>query len=261
MTSATESQSAPPVSSPASDTDDIDDASDAEETVDAELRAIRNQLKVRIRTSTHPSRLINQIWLADMRCRESAQTLTHLLGRSPKILKVIRAELYKEFKEEPDDLLFTVPAKGGEPEKVDSLTSRALSLLFEPWTAASVSPSTTLTIKGKPGSGLTLTPLEALQRVVAMRLYERLIHTAAHYWDTLAYGSWRTRRERWVALHEELFADRALIARQLDELSSTGMAMVQAVIDAPSAQARQVAGGIGPVCEWASYSGRVHLRW
>lgn len=246
MTSATESQSAPPVSSPASDTDDIDDASDAEETVDAELRAIRNQLKVRIRTSTHPSRLINQIWLADMRCRESAQTLTHLLGRSPKILKVIRAELYKEFKEEPDDLLFTVPAKGGEPEKVDSLTSRALSLLFEPWTAASVSPSTTLTIKGKPGSGLTLTPLEALQRVVAMRLYERLIHTAAHYWDTLAYGSWRTRRERWVALHEELFADRALIARQLDELSSTGMAMVQAVIDAPSAQARQVAGG-----DWA----------
>lgn len=246
MTSATESTFAPPVSSPASDTDEIDDASDAEEAADAELRAIRNALKTRIRTSTHPSRLINQICLADMRCSESARTLTHLIGRSPKVLKVIRAELYKVFKEEPDDLLFTVPAKDGEPAKVDSLTSRALSSLFEPWTQASVSPSTTLTLKGKPGSGLTLTPLEALQRVGAMRLYERLIHAATHYWDTLAYGSWRTRRERWVALHEELFADRALIARQLDELSSTGMAMVQAVIDAPSAQARQVAGG-----DWA----------
>ncbi|WP_339455463.1 dermonecrotic toxin domain-containing protein [Pseudomonas sp. EA_65y_Pfl1_P120] len=246
MTSATESQSAPPVSSAASDTDEIDDASDAEEAPDAELRAIRNSLKARVRTSTHPSRLINQICLADMRCSESAQTLTHLLGRSPKILKVIRAELYKAFKEEPDDLLFTVPAKDGEPEKVDSLTSRALSLLFEPWAAASVCASTTLTIKGKPGSRLTLTPLEALQRVVAMRLYERLIHAAANYWDTLAYGSWRTRRERWVALHEELFAAHALIARQLDELSSTGMAMVQAVIDAPGAPARQAAGG-----DWA----------
>lgn len=246
MTSATESTFTPPVSSPASATDDIDDASDAEEATDAELRAIRNALNVRIRTATHPSRLINQICLADMRCSESAQTLTRLIGRSPKVLKVIRAELYKAFKENPDDLLFTVPAKDGEPEKVDSLTSRALSSLFEPWTDASVSPSTTLTLKGKPGSRLTLTPLEALQRVVAMRLYERLIRATTEYWDTLAYGSWRTRRERWVALHEELFADRALIARQLDELSSTGMAMVQAVIDAPSAQARQVAGG-----DWA----------
>src|SRR5690606_27968383 len=63
----------------------------------------------------------------------------------------------------------------------------------------------------------------------------------------LARGTWLTRRERWVELNSELFADRAFMARQLDELSKTGMSMVQAVIDAPTAEARQRAGG-----DWAS---------
>lgn len=246
MTSATESPLVPPVSSPSSDTDDSDEASDSEVATQAKLRAIRNALNARIHTAVHPSRLINQICLADMRCSQSAQTLTQLIGRSPKILKVIRAELYKEFKEEPDELLFTVAAKDGEPEKIDSLSLRALSLLFQPSMDASDYSSTTLSLKGKPDSRLTLTPLEALQRVIAMKLYERLVLAATDYWDSLAYGSWQTRRECWAALHEELFADSALIARQLDELSSTGLAMVQAVIDAPSAAARQGAGG-----DWA----------
>lgn len=87
------------------------------------------------------------------------------------------------------------------------------------------------------------TPLEAVQRVRAMKLSERLALAATEYWDILADGSWRTRRELWADLHEKLFADRAFVARQLNELSSTGMAMVQAVIDAPSAEARQRAGG------------------
>ncbi|UII69936.1 hypothetical protein LVW35_20030 [Pseudomonas sp. HN11] len=234
-----------------SDTVDIDDSSDTE----AKFRAMRDKLKWRINTCTHPSRLINQLCLADMRCRESAQTLTHLIGRSPRILKVIRAELYKEFNEEPDDLLFTVPAKDGGPEKVDTLTGRALSMLFEPHIDADVCSSTTLSIKAKPGYRVTLTPFNVLQRVIAMRLFERLVLAATEYWDTLVYGSWLTRRERWVDLHKVLFADRAFVARQLDELSSTAMAMVQVVIDAPSAEARQRAGG-----EWAAV--RVgHLLW
>ncbi|MBC2379716.1 hypothetical protein HF257_01580 [Pseudomonas sp. WS 5106] len=235
-----------PFVSLASDTDDVDDFNDAEVAAEARSRAIREQLKWRINSCTHPSRLINQVCLADMRCRESAQTLTKLIGRSPKVLKVIRAELYKAFNEEPDNVLFTVPAQDGEPEKVDSLTDRAFLLLFQHRVDASVSASTTLSIKGKPGYRLMVTPLEALQRVSALNLLERLAHAANQYWDSLAYGSWLTRRESWVGLHKELFADRALIARQLDELSRTGMELVQAVIDAPSAEARRCAGG-----DWA----------
>ena len=238
------SNPANPVVPPAStDIVDIDDSSDTE----ARFRTMRDQLKWRINTCTHPSRLINQLCLADMRCRESAKTLTHLTERSPRILKVIRAELYKEFNEDPDDLLFTVPAKDGDPEKVDNLTGRALSMLFEPRIDANVCSSTTLSIKAKPGYRLTLTPFDVLQRVSAMRLVERLVVAATDYWDMLVYGSWLTRRERWVDLHRVLFADRAFVARQLNELSSTGMAMLQAVIDAPSAEARQRAGG-----EWAA---------
>ena len=230
-----------------SDTDDVDDFNDAEVAAEARSRAIRDQLKWRINTCIHPSRLINQVCLADMRCRESAQTLTQLIGRSPKVLKVIRAELFKVFNEEPDNVLFTVPAQDGEPENVDSLTNRAFLLLFQLRVDSSVCASTTLSIKGKPDYRLTFTPLEALQRISAMGLFERLALVATQYWDSLAYGSWLTRRESWVGLHKELFGDRALIARQLDELSRTGMDLVQAVIDAPSAEARRCAGG-----EWAN---------
>ncbi|WP_395611275.1 dermonecrotic toxin domain-containing protein [Pseudomonas sp. B22129] len=228
------------------DTHDFDDAVNAEVAAEAALRAIRDQLKWRINTCTHPSRLINRLCVAETRCRETTQTLTHLIGRSPRILKVVRAQLYMAFNEEPDNVLFTVPAQDGEPEKVDSLTDRAFLLLFQHRTDASVHASTTLSLKGKPGYRLMFTPLEALQRVRALNLFERLALASTQYWNDLTYGSWLTRRELWASLHKELFADRAWIARQLDELSSTGMALVQAVIDAPSAELRQCAGG-----DWA----------
>ena len=70
-----------------------------------------------------------------------------------------------------------------------------------------------------------------------MRLTDRLAHAHETYWNTLTEGSWLTRRERWIELHVGLFADRAFITRQLDELSSAAMLMVQAVIDAPTADA------------------------
>ncbi|WP_338723439.1 DUF6543 domain-containing protein [Pseudomonas tolaasii] len=246
MTSTLETPRLPLAANPASDTGDSDDTPHAEVAAEAEWQAIRGQVKRRINTCTHPSRLINQLCLADMRCRESAQALTHLIGRSPRILKVIRAQLLNTFDEDPDKVLFTLPAKDGQPEKVDSLTGQALVWLFQHAMDASVYASTTLSVKGKPGYRLPFTPLEALQRVRAMGLFERLTLATTQYWDSLAYGSWLTRREYWVALHKELFADRALIARHLDELSSAGMELVQAVTDAPSAELRRCAGG-----DWA----------
>lgn len=210
---------------------------------EARLQAMRVQLTRRINTYTHPSRLINQIGLADWRCSQSTRVLTRLIGRSPKVLKVIRAELRKEFEIDPDSLLFTEAATPDTPQKVDSLTDRALLLLTRPRVEANVNQFIALSIKGTPDRRFALTPLQVLQRVIAMRLLERLAPAADMYWDALADGSWLTRRELWVLLHHELFADRAFLARQLDELSSAGMALVQAVIDAPTAEARQRAGG------------------
>ncbi|MGR3886287.1 hypothetical protein FW764_04825 [Pseudomonas sp. 1152_12] len=220
---------------------------DAEIAAESALQVIRDQLGRRINTYTHPSRQINQIGLADWRCKESAQALTRLMGRAPKVLKVIRAELRKAFEIDPDSVLFTESGAPGVPPKVDNLTQRALLLLVKPAVPINTNQFTVLSVKGDPNRRLPDTPLQVLQRVIALRLFERLSRAQTDYWDSLARGSWLTRRERWVELSKELFADRAFMARQLDELSKTGMGMVQAVIDAPTAQARQRAGG-----DWAS---------
>lgn len=236
MTSSIDHPSAaPPSSSPS-----VADDSDAPQ-------AIRERLTRRINAHPHPSRLINQIGLVDRRCTESTQELARLIGRSPKVLTVIRAELRKAFGMDPDCLLFTESKRPSEAGKVDSLTDRALMLLALPVVMANVNQFTALSVKGDPGCRLPYTPLEALQRVNALRLFERLDHAVSEYWGTLAQGSWLTRQERWVELQKTLFADRAFMARQLEELSSAGMALVQALIDAPAAEARERAGG-----EWAS---------
>ncbi|KMT56889.1 dermonecrotic toxin domain-containing protein [Pseudomonas fildesensis] len=214
---------------------------------EVESRAMCDPLIQRINAYTHPSRLINQIGLADWRCTESTQELARLIGRSPKVLKVIRAELRTAFEIDPDSLLFTEPESPGVPRKVDSLTDRALLLLVRPSVEINVNQFTALSVKGDPSRRLPYTPLDVLRRVIAMTLFERLARAVTDYWDTLAQGSWLTHRERWVELHKGLFADRAFLARQLGELTSAGMAMVQALIDAPTAQARQRAGG-----DWAS---------
>ncbi|WPN96692.1 dermonecrotic toxin domain-containing protein [Pseudomonas sp. MUP55] len=230
---------APPASRSAEPTDT--EAPDV--VIEEQSRNIREQLEARVNSATHPSRLVNQICLADMRCSESVNALLRLTGRSPKILQVVRAELRNAFDIDPDSLLFTEPKPPLQPEKVNTLTDRALALLVQPHVSINVNQFTALSIKGDPGRRLPFTPLVALERVIALRLFERLAQAASQYWDSLAQGSWLSRRERWVELHKHLFAERAFIARQLEELSSAGMAMVQAVIDAPTSEARQRAGG------------------
>ncbi len=210
---------------------------------EAARQEIHTQLRRRINACTHPSRLINQIALVDLRCDKSTQALTYLIGRSPKVLSVIRAALRTAFNVDPDSLLFTEPKPPRAPEKVDTLIDRALLLLDKPSVVININSFTALSVKGEPSRRLPYTPLEVLQRVIEMRLIDRLTHAHKTYWNTLVEGSWLTRQERWVELHMGLFADRAFITRQLDELSSAGMAMVQAVIDAPTAEARQRAGG------------------
>ena len=219
------------------------DTGEPESAAETAVQVIRDQLRWRINTCTHPSSLINQIALADLRCGESTKVLTRLIGRSPKVMSVLRAALRKVFKVDPDSLLFTEPQLPGAPEKVDTLTDRALLLLVKPSVDININAFTTLSIKGEPNRLLPYTPLEVLQRVIKMRLSDRLARAHDTYWGTLDEGAWLTRQERWGELHAHLFADRAFIARQLDELSSTGMVMVQAVIDAPALEARQRAGG------------------
>lgn len=215
--------------------------------VDAATQAIRDTLRRRINSEAQPSRLINQIVLADMRCKASKRALEHLIGRSPKVMNVIRAELRRAFERDPDNLLFTERGLAGVPPKVETLTERALGLLVRPSVVVNLNQFTALSIRGDADTRLPYTPLDVLQRVIEMRLSDRLAYATSRYWQTLAQGSWLTRRQRWDEQQAQLFVDRAFLARQLDELSSAGMAMIKAIIDAPSPEERQCAGG-----DWAS---------
>ncbi len=205
-------------------------------------QAMRTQLTRRINASPHPSLLINWLAAADLRSAESARLRSRLILGAPRVLRVIRAELRKAFDLDPDKLLLTEPRPPAAAQKVESLTDRTLRLLVLPSVPINLNQYTTLSLKDDPARVLPFTPLEALQRVIALNLFGRLAQAYSDYWQALVPGSWLTRQERWTQLHQQAFADQAFVAWQLDELSSAGRAMVQALVDAPTAQARQRAG-------------------
>lgn len=222
---------------------------------DDALQALRTQLTLRINSSLHPSRLVNRLALADLGCAEAASTLSRLISAAPRVLRVVRAELRKAFELDPDRLLFTEPKPPAVAQKTDSLTDRALRLMVLPSVSINLNQFTALSDKDDPNRRFTFTPLEALRRVIALNLFDRLAQAHNGYWQGLAAGTWLTRQERWVQVHQQLFAHQAFIARQLDELSSAGRVMVQALVDAPTVEARQRAGE-----RWASVQA-CELMW
>ena len=209
---------------------------------DDALQALRTQLTLRINSSLHPSRLVNRLALTDLGCAEAASTLSRLISAAPRVLRVVRAELRKAFELDPDRLLFTEPKPPAVAQKTDSLTDRALRLMVLPSVSINLNQFTALSDKDDPNRRFTFTPLEALRRVIGLNLFDRLAQAHNDYWQGLAAGTWLTRQERWVQVHQQLFAHQAFIARQLDELSSAGRVMVQALVDAPTVEARQRAG-------------------
>lgn len=148
---------------------DFDDPGASVEDRQDALRALLTQ---RINATAQPSRLINQLHAADLRCTAAAKVLKRLLELSPRILRVL----------------------------------------------------------GKP-LPLVAADLPALQR------------SASAYWQQLAYGSWLTRRQRWVALRKALFVDQAFMAHQVYQLSADALELLRQLADAPTAEARQCAGG------------------
>lgn len=218
--------------------------------IDAQPEAcVQTLLTRRINAVGDPGRLINQLHRAQTRCIETGKGLKRLIVRAPRISRMVRRVLQDAFALNPDHLLFT------EPSQVNSLTERALALLVDPLIPANINQFTQLSVKDDGARKLSYSPLQALEKVRALGLLERFNQAAAAYWSRLAYGSWRTRRERWVQLYGAQFADQAFIAFQLYELSEPGFAMVRQVVDAPTPQARRLAAG-----EWAGMQVR-QLFW
>ncbi|WP_146012683.1 MULTISPECIES: dermonecrotic toxin domain-containing protein [unclassified Pseudomonas] len=209
-------------------------------------QAVRRLLTRRLNASAQPSRVINQWHGVNARCIESSKALKRLIGRAPRVLRVIRFALQEAFGLDPDNLLFTEPLPPRPAQKVDSLTERALALFSDPSLPINLNQYTALSLKDDPARKLPFTALQALEQVKGLALMARLDNQMRDYWRHLAYGSWLTRQARWVQLRKRLFIDAGFLAHQLDELSDAGWAMVQQVADAPSDEARQRAGG-----DWA----------
>jgi hypothetical protein len=192
---------------------------------------VRRALDRRINTARQPSRVINELYAAHQRCAEQARILGRLLGRSPRIGSMVRKALRKTFGVNPDTLLLNVPFPARETRSLVALT---LELLAQRSGSSSgnVSDPTAIDAPAR----------EALWRAVGPGLLARLA-AAGDYWKALADDSWRSREERWNEVYAQFFADRALLARGLGQLSDPGLDMVLSIVDAPSAQMRARAGG------------------
>ena len=219
------------------------DFDDPDITPDERQAAIRTLLTRRINRATQPSRTINQWHATQARYLQTAKQLGELAGRAPRILSMIRHALREAFALDPDTLLFREPPPPQPVRQVDSLTDRTLALFRDPGVPINLHHFTALSLAGDPDRTLPFNAWEALSRVSKLDLPARINAAMTGYWEHLAPGSWRSRRERWAELRKAAFADQAFLAHQVFQLSPAGYAMVKQLVDAPSAQARQRAGG------------------
>lgn len=212
-------------------------------TQDERLAAIRALLTRRVERARHPSRAINQLHAAHVRCHQASKELADLASRAPRILAVIRHALREAFALDPDTLLFSEPPPPQPAHHVNSLTDRTLALFSDPGVPVNLHHFTALSLRDEPGRALAFNATQALARVSQLGLAVRISQAMTGYWQQLARGSWLSRRERWVQLRKAMFADQAYLAHQLFQLSNAGYAMARQLMDAPSAEARQRAGG------------------
>ncbi|OWP68929.1 dermonecrotic toxin domain-containing protein [Pseudomonas sp. K2I15] len=208
-----------------------------------EQAQIRQRLTRRLDASAHPSRFINELHAAEVRCRDAIKQLRRLLEPAPGIYRLVRKGLREAFALDPDTLLFSEPSTPGGPQVVDSLTDRALGLLDNPAFPININRYTRLSMSTDASFKVAFTASDALHKVNALDFPARIKSAIADYWQALAFGSAVSREERWVQVHNDYFAERAFLAHALYDLSDHGFAMALGILDAPTPQAREQAGG------------------
>ncbi|QLG92150.1 hypothetical protein HZF02_09330 [Pseudomonas yamanorum] len=240
-----------PVFLPLHDDDDEGPAT-ASAVMPADISQLMQRLTRRLNSTAQPSQLINQLHAAEQRCAEARTTLRDLVAKAPRIVQQLQLVLRDAFSVAPETLLFTEPLPPAEPTRIESLTERALASLSQRAYPADINSFTALSIKRVRHSPLTMTPADAMGKLQCLNLLERLDVAHEAYWQALAYGSWRSRKERWAEVYRQLFADKAFVAHQVQDLSDHGLAMVLGIVDAPTPEQRQQAGGFWSdlqVCE------------
>ncbi|NWC95128.1 MULTISPECIES: dermonecrotic toxin domain-containing protein [unclassified Pseudomonas] len=204
---------------------------------------LRSLLARRLDASPTPSRFINALQVAEVRCRESTRQLRRQLELAPSIHRLVRKALREAFDLDPDRLLFSETSTPGGPPVVDSLTDRALGLLDNPQFAIHLNRYTALSVQGDAERTLPFSASEVLHKVNGLDLPGKIRSAVSGYWQGLAFASAASREERWVQVYQGVFAERAFIAHALYDLSDHGFSMALGLLDAPTPQARAQAGG------------------
>ncbi|MFN3356839.1 MAG: dermonecrotic toxin domain-containing protein [Pseudomonas sp.] len=194
-------------------------------------------LSDRLQASAQPSRLLNQLYDAQARCAAHAHALQQAVVRSPRISRLIRKTLRDAFQADPDSLMLNVPLAHNDPPWHRSMTDTVMRLLAERACARAEHLSEQACQAGALAD-------RVLDEVLEVDLLARIEAAVPAYWRVLAESDVCSRRERWCALYKSFVADQALLAHGLNQLSDTGLAMLMTLVEAPTAQARTLAGGV-----------------
>jgi len=209
----------------------------------AALERLAGKLYERIASVQRPSLLLNRLQAALVRGLDSQHQLKKLFARAPCIGVLLKQILTEAFGHDPDKLLFTPPLRSGDGQTARTLAQVAMSLLRNPFLSLAPGHVVRLSLADEPERLLALDPEQVLARLKSLGLSSRLDTALRGYWHQPACDSPLSRRERLVELHKLLFHDKALLAYGTDVLSATAFSMLMGLLDAPTPEARALAGG------------------
>ncbi len=210
---------------------------------DAALERLAEKLSERLAASERPSLLLNRLQAALVRGLDSQHRLKRLFERAPQIGAVLEQILTEAFGHDPHRLLFTPSLRCGDGQMARTLVQVAMSLLRNPFLSLVPGHAVRLSLADEPDSVPRLDPEQVLARLKALGLSSRIDSALRGYWHQPADDSDVSRRNRLIELHKLLFHDKALLAHGVDELSVAGFNMLMGLLDAPTPEARTLAGG------------------
>ncbi|NWA04952.1 dermonecrotic toxin domain-containing protein [Pseudomonas gingeri] len=216
---------------------------------EAALEHFGSKLAERIATAKHPSLLLNRLQAALVRGLDSQRRLKQLFERAPRIGDVLQQLLTEAFGHDPHLLLFIPPLRCGDGQMARTLAQVAMSLLRNPFLSLGSGLGVRLGLVGEPDHAPQLDPGQVLARLKSLGLSSRIDTALRDYWEQPAYGSNVSRRDRLIELHKLLFHDKALLTYGLGGLSVGAFNMLMGLLDAPTHEARALAGG-----RWARLS-------
>ncbi|NWB48985.1 dermonecrotic toxin domain-containing protein [Pseudomonas gingeri] len=209
----------------------------------AALERLAEKLFERIASAERPSLLLNRLQAALVRGLDSQHQLKKLFARAPRIGGLLKQILTEAFGHDPDKLLFTPPLRSDDGQTARTLAQVAMSLLRNPFLSLAPGHTVRLSLADEPQQLLALDPEQVLTRLKSLGLPYRLDTALRGYWHQPACDSPLSRRERLVELHKLQFHDKALLAYGTDDLSATAFSMLMGLLDAPTPEARALAGG------------------